>query len=87
MTRVIWKFRLALTDRQDVVMPTGAIPLCAQMQHGAITVWASVDPRSELEPRRFVIVGTGNEGPPFDGLTYLSTVQDRQFVWHVFYQS
>lgn len=69
-------------------------PLSVQIQNGRLCLWAVVDlPRVSSEPlgesetltTRYVkIFGTGHEVEHFDDLEYIDTVQDGQYVWHVF---
>jgi hypothetical protein len=76
----IWKFEL---KEGSVIMPIGAKILSIQSQHGRSMIWALVDPNVEDESRWFSIIGTGE---PFDDadMTYIASVQDSPFVWHVF---
>ena len=88
--KTIWKFELELTDRQSIIMPTGAQILSVQMQSvggrvPGLYVWALVDGSvtGSEEPREFAVIGTGN--PCWcDGWDFVGTVQERCFVWHVF---
>lgn len=79
----IYKYQLSITRVQEVVMPTGAKLLTAQMQGGMICVWAMVREGAELVKRRFSIVGTGHQSD-LSEKNYVGTVQDDGFVWHVF---
>lgn len=89
----IWKYTLAVQDQQMVSMPVGARVLSVQMQMGALTMWAVVDPARARCNRVINIYGTGN---PIDGAPYgryVGTVQmttagtlhlGAPLVWHVF---
>jgi len=79
----IWKYELELTDRQQVIMPTGATILCVQTQLGNLCLWAQVDPNAKKEERHIAIVGTGH---PIhrNAWKYIGTAQQAVFVWHVF---
>ncbi len=79
----IYKFPLAVTDRQVVRMPHGARVLCAMNQHGNVTIWAEVNPNALTEDRVFWIVGTGNPMPTA-ALIYIGSVLQPPFVWHVY---
>lgn len=81
---VIWKYALELRDEQVLMLPEGGSILTVQMQGEVICLWAVVNPKAREIPVKFMIVGTGNHGPNFEGLAYVGTVQERQFVWHVF---
>jgi hypothetical protein len=43
-----------------------------------------VDIDAECEFRNFAIVGTGHDFPEADDFTYINTIQDGPFVWHIF---
>jgi hypothetical protein len=84
MKKTIWKWVIELTDRQVIEMPRGSKILTCQLQNGSICLWALVNPTQELEHRIIQIVGTGN---PFEYATdpiYIASVQQSQFVWHIF---
>jgi hypothetical protein len=84
--RRIFKYDLAVTGTQMIMMPRHAKVLSVQDQNGRLCVWAKVDPHAPADVRRrFVIVGTGHNLPiEMDSLTYLASVQQGAFVWHVF---
>jgi hypothetical protein len=68
----------------DIEVPTRFLPLCAQMQDGKPMMWAAVE---ETETRGRLVVhcrGTGHADVP-EGAEYLSTIQDHDYVWHLFY--
>lgn len=82
---VVHKFQLKLTDEPQVFqMPVGAQVLTTQTQWDVICIWALVDPQAKLDPRTFIIRGTGH--PVQDNVKYIGTVQqmDGRFVWHIF---
>ena len=83
MSKSIWKFPLdGGVGPMVVEMPKGAEVLNAQIQGTAIVVWALVDiEATEGETRSFRIYGTG--WADVEG-RYISTIQDGQFVWHVY---
>lgn len=58
-------------------------PLSIQIQNNWICVWSLVDTEEPLVLREFLIVGTGHLIPE-EGATYLGSVQQPPFVWHVF---
>jgi hypothetical protein len=64
-------------------MPKGSEILDAQIQGDTLCLWAIVNPIEEEEDRKIHIVGTGNLFPEIE-CCYLGTVQDGNFVWHVF---
>ena len=57
--QTIWKFPLCVTDAQTVEMPERANLLHADMQDGALTVWALVDPTTPKVRRVIYVRGTG----------------------------
>lgn len=81
----IWKWELAVTDSQTVMMPNGAKVLDAQMQKNSLFVWALCDENAEKEIRHFAIYGTGNPIPGDPGC-YIGTFQmlSGELVFHVF---
>jgi len=84
MNDTIYKYPLAQKDRQIIDMPSGAECLSVHLQNGDVCLWALVN-KAQASTDRVVIriVGTGN---PFDrnGLTFIGTVIQGPFVWHVF---
>lgn len=87
-TRLIWKYELEITDKQELTVPRGAKFLSAGNQDGKLCVWASVDPKvakhGDNETVTLSVIGTGNPFIPEDAGTYLDTVIMPPFVWHVF---
>lgn len=81
----IFKYELPVKDLVAVPMPKGAKVITAQVQRGAVTLWAEVDPDAPRVERRFRIVGTGHPFEPI-GLSYIGTVQNGLLVWHVYEQ-
>lgn len=81
----IWKFPLAITDRQNVMMPAGAEILSAQMQDDRLCLWALVNPEAPKQPREIEVLGTGQPITKADR-RYISTTQmlGGRLVWHVF---
>ncbi len=81
----IWKYQLAITDIQQVLMPDGAQLLCAQMQNGSLCLWAFVDPEAEKRVRTIEVIGTGHQNDDVPR-KYISTVLmcADTLVWHVF---
>jgi hypothetical protein len=79
----IWKYVINRVDVMCLDLPDGAEVLTAAMQNGDITLWILVDPNAELRKRPFYVVGTGNPFPP-EAKTFIGTVFDGPFVWHIF---
>lgn len=85
---VIHKQSLELKDDdQTLQLPNTAEILSIQMQGGKICVWYQwyQHPANFTKTYDWIfrVIGTGH---PFidPGLKHLATVQDRQFVWHIF---
>lgn len=83
--RMVYKFKLEFTDKQEVLMPSGAEVVHVSEQYGNLCLWALCDPVAEKVKRVFRIAGTGNGFVP-DGSKHLGTVimAGGAFVWHVF---
>jgi hypothetical protein len=79
----IYKYPLTLQYSQVVSMPKGAKILSCQMQGDVICLWATVDPSQPNFPRYITIYETGQKVHSTES-TYLGTVLEHQFVWHVF---
>jgi hypothetical protein len=87
MEQRIWKFELEIADIQRIDMPEGAKILSIQLQNGRLCLWALVARFASPEIREIEIIGTGNPIMPLeDGLKreFIGTVQQGQFVWHIF---
>jgi hypothetical protein len=86
MKRTIWKYPLALTDTQNVMMPEGAEILTAQIQdRTGLCLWALVNSDAPKQRREIEVLGTGNHVPEAKR-RYISTVQmvGGTLVWHIF---
>lgn len=89
--RKIYKYPIycdAVDKGQVIVrvdMPVGAKPISVQCQDGTVCVWAEVDPKiRSVSTHRFYCVGTGYGDVPEDK-TFLGTVQQGAFVWHIYH--
>lgn len=90
MSKLIYKFKLRVTDSQEVLMPAGAEILTIQTQFREPCIWVMFD-ESELktEYRRIEMIGTGNPINDTYGIAerkYISTFQmdDGRLVFHCF---
>ncbi len=96
MKRVIYKFEItgplerslekgATEGAFTIDMPEGAEVLCVQIQRGSPQVWALCDKKAKLGPRKFFLVGTGQE-LDVRGFSYVGTFQVHQgeLVFHLF---
>jgi hypothetical protein len=81
---VIYKYPLKLVAVQPVAMPEGARILSVANQNGIICLWAEIaDPSAVAKARAIEIIGTGNRFPDAYR-TFIGTVLDGKYVWHVF---
>ena len=82
----IWKFQLVITDCQKIIVPFGSRPLSVINQRGQPCLYMLVDPNKETVQRLVYIFGTGNPIDPevITDTQFIGTIEDRQFVWHVF---
>lgn len=86
--KTIWKFQLSdVSLQQAISMPKGARILCAQAQHGFITIWAEVDVTRPAVERRVHLCLTGQDLPSSAG-DFIGTIQYREgsYVAHVYIQ-
>ena len=83
--KTVWKYDLYPAEYTDLLVPSGAQVLTAQTQGGKPQLWALVDPDAALEPRRFVVLGTGHTYSKPLG-QYIGTFQldGGVLVFHVF---
>lgn len=83
--RVIHKTTVDL----DTKLPSDAVPLAVDLQHGAVTLWYHTNPEQQHATlrRAVYVVGTGHELPakalPPHG-AFVGTVQQPPLVWHIF---
>jgi hypothetical protein len=87
--RVIYKYKLAITDRQTIEVPRNSVLLTVGIQVDELVAWVDTPagPEADLKVKwDFIIRGTGNE---FDldeeprGI-YMTSLQLGDFVWHVY---
>lgn len=87
---VIWKYRLDrdVPGSQVIEMPDFSVALTAQIQDDRICLWAFVDPSKPPRQRKFEVIATGQTVNGWIGngnhRTYIATVQQGPYVWHVF---
>lgn len=79
----VWKFRLGRQGRTEIEMPGSAKVVEVAAQNGHFTLWAVVVPGEKPQTRIFYVVGTGRPVSP-NAHTYLGTLHDDPFVFHVF---
>jgi hypothetical protein len=82
--QAIYKYPLEITDLQGVQVPLGAKPLSVALVREQLCLYCLVNIyEEELESLSVAIYGTGHKRHNISG-TFLGTVVDRPFVWHVF---
>jgi len=85
--RVIWKYEVAAKwpTWDECFMPPGSRIVHVAIQGITPHLWAEVircaDDSPEMVPRKFTVIGTGQPMPI--GSTYVGTVHQPPFVWHV----
>jgi hypothetical protein len=82
--KAVWKY----PTRPDVFshnLPTGAKVVHFDMQQGEPTMWVFVETEAKLEPRTFLIAGTGHSVGN-DNARHVGSCIDRELglVWHLF---
>lgn len=81
---IIYKYPLEVISSQIVRLPEGAVPLSVGMQGARIVLWAQSDQSPLVTSREIRLVGTGLPFSFETAHTFLGTVQERGFVWHIF---
>tara|TARA_R110000772_G_scaffold61076_1_gene137673 strand:+ start:943 stop:1215 length:273 start_codon:yes stop_codon:yes gene_type:complete len=86
--KAIFKYSLDVVDSALIRAPSGAKPLCVQVQKGKPFIWMEVNPQNVMEDHYFRVVGTGNKVPDEYFGEYLGTFQqfDGDFVGHVYWE-
>lgn len=81
----IYKYPLAVTDRQELTMPEGAEILTVQTQGGEPMLWARVNRAAPSSVRTFITHGTGHAVDD-EAYRYVGTYQlhGGELVFHVF---
>lgn len=85
--KTIHKFRLVnVAMIQWIDMPIHARAISAQMQYGALCVWAEVDAYNRPIPHEFLVAETGSPMPGHGNWRHIDTVQDGGLVFHVYFR-
>ncbi len=89
MTRVIYKYKLALMDEPILTLPIKHWPLSVGLDpQGYLCLWAKVGTDQDddaVVQRRTRIVGTGRPGvPDASEFEFMGTVLMASFVWHIY---
>ncbi len=81
--KTIWKYKLETSvSLPSLFIPEGARFLHMDYQRDDLCLWFEVDVTAERDFRTFQVIGTGHPVP--EGGTYLGTVQQPPYVWHVY---
>lgn len=82
--KTVWKFQVPIDGQAHSFQ----VPRSAELAHvgmqtrGAVMVWLVVYTEAPIEEMKLRVFGTGQEIPePWE---HVGTVQDDEFVWHVF---
>ena len=82
--KTVYKYNLASTDVQELILPAGAVILSVEEQYGDIVLYALVDTEeAKMQPRTIYIHGTGHE---VYGEYFIGTVKllEGSLMFHVF---
>lgn len=81
--RTIYKYPIAITEKQTMILPAGAEFLSVQVQNNNLYAWVLLDTKKPKESVNIRIYGTGH---PIEDikLKHIETIQIDSFVWHVF---
>ena len=85
--RTVWKYTRRLSDRIDLDIPQNnklvSVSMIPDTDH-ELGFWFEIetDKPTVYEVRHFAVMGTGH--PIADNLIHRCTVQDHEFVWHVY---
>lgn len=86
----VWRYKLALTDRVNVLMPAGARILTAlllitePLPTKEVAIWALVDTEARKEVRTFLLFITGQPIPPTREMIFVNTVPVGFLELHIF---
>jgi hypothetical protein len=84
----VYKYPVRAQSEFEIEMDMHGKILKAENQHGAVCLWALVNPESkQIINRRFILAGTGHDiDYGMDKLDFISTFQvdGGRFIFHVF---
>ncbi len=83
-TRRLLKYQITsnMSQQVDVLMPCHAVIRAVGIQDGRIFAWAEAEGTGGASTRTFCVIPTGGN-VPYAG-TYLGTVFDGLYVWHMY---
>lgn len=85
---IVWKYSIHMNrgraiSKATIMLPKNGRILKVGMQGDRVCFWVMFNhPEREVEARCFYVIGTNQIVP--DGLNYLDTVFDGDYVWHIF---
>ena len=85
--RVIYEYRLAITNRQTIEVPRNSVLLSVGIQVDDLVAWVDTPAGAEdADKWEFIIRGTGNEFDLHEEVrgSYKASLQLGDFVWHVY---
>lgn len=83
----IYKYKINITDKQTLNLPTDAEFLKIGTQNDVLYIWAMVNTSKKIIPYDIVIFGTGHEIKSWETLKHIGSFQHKNtFVWHVFHE-
>lgn len=85
-TMTIYKYDVPVKGEATVDMPEGARVLSVGLQGSSPKIWALVDPRAPMRPRRFAWRGTGHPATDVADERFIGTVHllEGEVVAHLF---
>lgn len=86
--RTIWKYELGLASTIEIPGEPDFLDVQMQVTENGrhLCAWFEVDPTAKPRPYKFHVIGTGHKFEK-DNLVYLASVQNGEFVWHVYWES
>ena len=85
--RTIHNYPLYVGKSIECWLPAGAKVLKVDRQGQALCLWAEIEDSAPFERRLFSVFGTGHAMPDHVPLTFIDTVFDGSYVWHVYEQT
>ena len=81
---VIYKYRIEVGENKCLSYQNSKVLSVGLDPAGDICVWVTVDPSSGPKQLRFMCIGTGWEIPAIKPITFIGTVKQDIYMWHVF---
>lgn len=80
---VIDRYPLAVTSRQTIMPPVGAMLLSLHREGAQLYLWALVNPTAPIASRTILLVGLGDDVAT--AADYIGSVaEEERVVWHAF---